>query len=55
MLTLISQTLGQLIKWAIYFAIIGEITTAGLQLKAGKSIQTGLISIKAINRSFHKR
>ena len=55
MLALVSQTLGNLIKWAIYFAIIGEITTAGLKVKAGKSVQTGLINLKTLNQSLHSK
>ena len=57
MLSLIGQIATQIIRWAIYLALMGEIThcTLDLRKKAGQSVQTGLINLKNLNDSLHQR
>lgn len=45
-----------IVRYAIFLALTGEITSCTLELreKAGKSMQTGLISLKSLNDSLHR-
>lgn len=54
MVTLIMQVFGQLIRWAIYLILVGELSscTGDLKNKAGTSGQTGLVNLKNLNQSF---
>jgi len=57
MFQIIAQSTAKIIRWVIYLAFFTEVGACAhdLKFKAGKSVQTGLISLEAINSSLHSR
>lgn len=55
--TIITHAFGNLIRWAIYLVLVGEITSCTIDLKekARTSVSTGLINLKNLNQSLHQK
>ena len=55
--TVTTQAFGNIIRWAIYLVLVGEISNCTLDLKekAHTSVSTGLINLKNLNDSLHRK
>ena len=57
MISLCAYYIPKIMRALVLLAMMGELTecTQDLQLKAGQSVRTGLISLEGINNALHKK